>query len=222
VIRLSRAGGLRPPLFCEVLAVRDDGSFDLWRSVSMASTPLSPIGRFGGTVDEAARAELSDTAERAAAEGSRSWTVTPDSPVDTIDVGDVRAVLGLHDDGEGAWKDLAALVRPLLADLTSSPLGAIGLTVDGEPALEHLGTEPLRLDLSGLTVRADHWRDGGSEARWSSTDAGQGEVEATPGWRLVLPFDHGFDLRPDDHVTVQVTFAAHDGDRLVPVSLQSP
>ena len=45
---------------------------------------------------------------------------------------------------------------------------------------------------------------------------------ATPGWRLELPFEHGFKVRAGDRVTANVTFAAHDGKELVPVSLHAP
>jgi hypothetical protein len=47
-------------------------------------------------------------------------------------------------------------------------------------------------------------------------------VVAEPGWKLELPFEHGFDVQPGDRVTADVTFAAHDADRVVPVGLQTP
>jgi hypothetical protein len=225
VIALSRTGGLRLPQFHEVLQIDGDGAFSMWRSVSKASDLPAPIGRFGGRVASAQRAALDDAANRAVAEGSRTWLVTPDSPVDTFDVDGVTAKLGIHNPGEGAWKDLAQLVRPLLRELTASPLAAIALEVDGGAKLVHQGTEPLTLDLSALAVRADHWRDGQSLTRWtpsSSPAAVQGEVAAQPGWNLELPFEHGFDMQPGDRVTVDVTFAAHDGERLIPVGLQTP
>jgi len=222
VIALARTGGMRPPQFDEMLQIDDDGLFRMWRSVSKASGLPSPVGRFAGRIDGAQRAALSAAAKRAAGEGSRTWLVSPDSPVDTIDVDGVSAKLGIHHGGEGAWQELVALVRPLLRELTSSPLAAIALEVNGGAKLVHQGTEPITLDLASLTVRADHWRDGQSLGRWTAPAAAHGEVVAEPGWKLELPFEHGFDVQPGDRVTADVTFAAHDADRLVPVGLQTP
>lgn len=70
-------------------------------------------------------------------------------------------------------------------------------------------------------VRAVHWRDSDSLARWTAPEVGTGELTADPGWRLDLPFDHGFDLAAGDQLTVYATFAAHDGDQYVPVGLQN-
>jgi len=225
MIALSRTGGMRLPEFHEVLEVDGDGVFKMWRSVSKASELPSPIGRFAGSVTDAQKEALGAASKRAAGEGSRAWLVSPDSPVDRFDVDGVNATLGIHHPGEDAWKDLAALVRPLLRELTSSPLAAIALEiVDGGPKLVHQGTEPLTLDLSTLTVRADHRRAGQSLARWTapSPATAQGEVVAKPGWKLDLPLEHGFDLKPGDRVTADVTFVAHNGDRLIPVGLQTP
>lgn len=222
MIALRRTGGLRLPQFSERLEVADDGTFRMWRSVSMAAPLPSPIGRFAGRLPVPQLNALSDAAKRAAAEGSRTWLVSPDSPVDEFEVDGAMATLGIHDPGEGAWEACAALVRPLLGELTASPLAAIALEVTGGPALYHQGREPLTLDLSHLTVRAVHWREGQSQGRWTAPETDRGEVGAGPGWRLRLPFDHGFALEAGDRLTVQATLAAFDGDRLVPVSLQTP
>jgi hypothetical protein len=222
VIALLRTGGLRLPQFHEVLEIAGGGKFRMWRSVSKASSLPSPIGRFAGRVADEEHKALSEAAKRAAGEGSRTWLVTPDSPVDVFDVDGASATLGIHDPGEGAWKDLAGLVRPLLGELTASPLAAIALEVDNGATLVHVGTEPLTVDLSTRAIQAVHWRDGQSEARWTASETGPGEVVASPGWRLALPVEHGFKLRAGDRLTVQVTFAAHDGERLIPVSLQTP
>jgi hypothetical protein len=225
VIALSRTGGMRLPQFDEVLEVDGDGVFNMWRSVSKASELPSPIGRFAGSVTDAQKEALGAASKRAAGEGSRTWLVSPDSPVDKFEVDGVNATLGIHHQGEGAWQDLAALVRPLLRELTASPLAAIALEVDGGAKLVHQGTEPLTLDLSTLTVRADHWRDSQSLARWTAPSPSattHGEVVAKPGWKLQLPFEHGFDVQPGDRVTADVTFTAHDGNRLIPVGLQTP
>ena len=111
---------------------------------------------------------LTEAAKRAAAEGSRKWRVIPDSPVDRFEVSGAEALLGMRDPGEGAWQELIGLVRPLLDELTRTPLAAIALQLDGGAALVHLGTEPLRLDLSDLAVRANQRRESLSEASWSA------------------------------------------------------
>jgi hypothetical protein len=221
VISLTRTGGLRPPPFDERLTVAADGTFTMWRSVSMASSLPSPIGSFAGRLDEANLAEIVTAAEAAAAEGSRTWTITPDSPVDVIEVDGANGTLGLHDGGEGAWAVLAALARPLLGTLTAQPLAAVALDLEGGAALTHLGAAALRLDLSALAVRVDQWRDGEFQHRWTAAPGDLGVVEAGPGWRLALPFDHGFALGPADRLLVHASFAAHDGSRLVPVGLQT-
>ena len=224
MIALSRTGGLRLPQFHEELEIDGDGTFRMWRSVSKASELPSPIGRFAGRVAASKRDALNEAALRAKGEGSRTWLISPDSPVDRFDVDGVNATLGIHHPGEGTWQDLAALVRPLLRELTDSPLAAIALELNGGATLVHQGTQPLTLDLSSLAVRADQWRDGQSLARWTapSPGSGKGEVIAKPGWKLNVPFEHGFDVQPGDRVTADVTFAARDGDRLIPVGLQTP
>lgn len=222
MIGFRRTGGFRPPEFAELLEVADDGTFRMWRSVSMAAPLPSPIGRFAGRLPAPQLGSLSDAAKRAAAQGSRTWLVSPDSPVDRFEVDGASATLGIHDPGEGAWEAFASLVRPLLGELTASPLAAIALDVTAGPALLHQGSEPLTLDLSHLTVRIVHWRDGQSEGRWTAPETDAGEVAAGQGWRLRLPFEHGFALEAGDRLTVQATFAAFDGERLVPVSLQTP
>jgi hypothetical protein len=223
VIALTRAGGMRLPQLHEILEIGDDGAFSMWRSVGKASQPPTPIGRFGGRLSGEQLTALAETARRAAAEGSRTWLISPDSPVDRLEADGASAALGIHDPGEGAWKGLIEVLRPLLGELTASPRAAIALEVDGGARLVHQGTEPLTLDLSGLTVRATHWRDGDSQARWTAPQStGQGEEVVRPGWRLALPFEHGFDVRRGDRVAAEVTFAAHDGEQLVPVSLQTP
>lgn len=222
MIAVRRTGGLRLPEFFELLEVADDGTFSMWRSVSMAAPLPSPIGRFAGHLPVPQLNALSAAAKRAAAEGSRTWLVSPDSAVDQFEVDGARATLGIHDPGEGAWEAFAALVRPQLTKLTASPLAAIALDVSGNPALVHHGREPLTLDLSDLKVRIVHWRDGQSVGRWTGTETDKDDVAAGPGWRLPLPFEHGFILEAGDRLSVQTTFAAFDGDRLVPVSLQTP
>ena len=212
---------MRPPLFREILTIEGDGSFTMWRSVGMAASLPSPIGRFGGSLDDDELAALLAAVKQAQSEGSRSWTVAPDSPEDRIEVDGVEATLGLHDQGDGAWKELLGRLRPLLGELTYSPRAAIKLEVGDDAVLVGQGPEALKIDLSRLSVRADHWRDGESLGSWEASDQDLGAVETGPGWQLRLPFEHGFDVGPGDRLIVRVGFAAYDGDELVPVGLQA-
>jgi hypothetical protein len=222
MISLTRSGGLRPPRFHEWLDIADDGTFQMWRSVGTATLPATPIGRFAGRLPDARRESLEEAARSAVREGSRQWSPLPDSPVDHLEVNSATATLGLHDKGDGAWATLIQLVRPLLADLTAAPAAAISLEGDGVgAALVHQGSNPLRVDLSNLSVRAAHWRGGESLQTWTSEDLStQEEVVAESGWRFALPIDPGFESRSGDRVVVRATFAAYDGERMVPVSVQ--
>ncbi len=223
MIALHRFGGLRLPRFDERLEVEDDGRFRLWRSVAMAVELPSPVGRFGGTVAAARLARLRAAAADSANEGMRTWLVTPDSPVDRLGVDGVTATLGMRDGGEGPWAELAALLRPLLKELTSSPLAAIALDAGSDgAALVHAGDETIGLDLRALNLEATLWRDGDSAAHWSAPDHDLGEQEAGPGWRFQLPFDHGFEVTTGDRIAVSVSFELRDGERVVGAKLQTP
>ncbi len=222
MIALLRTGGMRMPQFREVLEISEDGAFEMWRSVSMASALPSPIGRFAGHVPDKQHKALAAAAKRAAAGGSLTSVISPDSPVDRIQVDGVTATLGIHDSGEGSWSDIAKPLRALLKDLTESPDAAIALEVDGGAKLVHRGTKPLELDLSKLTIKAVQWRGGSTEAQWAGRVTDRGVESASLGWSLELPFDHGFAIRDGDRITATVTFSARDKDRLVPVSLQTP
>jgi hypothetical protein len=222
MISLTRTGGMRPPRFDERLDIADDGTFQMWRSVSTATLPATPIGRFAGYLSGAQRTLLDEASRGATGEGSREWSLLPDSPVDRLQLDGVTATLGIHENGDGAWAAPIRLVRQLLVDLTDSPAAAIALEGDSaRAALVHRGGNPLRVDLSNLSVRAVHWRGSDSQATWA-TDASYstGEVIAEPGWRLALPLDTGFELQPGDRVVIRATFAAHDGEQMVPVSVQ--
>jgi hypothetical protein len=122
---------------------------------------------------------------------------------------------------EGAWATLIQVVRPLLAELTHSPLAAIELRGNGGAELVHQGTDALRPDLSSLGVRAVHWRNSDSAGHMDNTRRRLKDVEASSGWRQALPLDYGFALQPGDRLAVRATFAAYDCDDSVPVSVQT-
>ncbi len=223
VIALRRSGGMRPPQYREILEIQGDGTFRMWRSVSLASGLPSPVGRFSGVLPADTLAVLRRAASAAAKDGSRSLTVSPDSPVDVLEADGASITLGMRDPGIGAWKDLAALVRPLLKQLTDHPEAAMAIEIDGSGArLEHRGTETIDVDLSALQVRAVHWRGDQSEGRWTADGAPGNATTAGPGWTFELPFNHGFDLEPGDRIVVYALFSLKNGDAFVPVSIQTP
>jgi hypothetical protein len=210
---------MRLPQLDESLEIAGDGSFTLWRSVGNATSQPSPVGAFSGRLGEAQLESVVAAAGEAAREGSRTWLVLPDSPVDHIAVDGAEATLGMRDPAEGAWAKLAALLRPLLDELTASPAAAIALELGAGARLVQRGTDTLGLDLSQLTVEAVHWREGSAEGEWSAPTVDGGQVSAGPGWTLDLPFAHGFDLRPGDRTAVAATFAILRDGRPVPVRL---
>jgi hypothetical protein len=213
---------MRLPQLDEVLEIADDGSFSLWRSVSTAASPPSPIGSFAGQMTEEQWSELDAAGQKAVAEGSRTWVALPDSPIDRLQVGAAEATLGMREPAEGAWATLAALLRPLLADLTSSPRAAIALEVDDGARLVHRGHEELKVDLSDLALEAVQWRGDDAEARWAAQPPSEGKEVLGPGWTKELPLDHGFELQDGDRLSVAVTFRVRSGKRWVPVSLRAP
>jgi hypothetical protein len=209
IVRLRRLGGRVPPPDNEHLDVAPDGEFSMWRS-----TNTGVAGRFAGHLDPAELAGLVAEASEASAAGDLEVQPFPDASLETIEVQGARAELG--GDTEGAWAPLVARLHRLLDELTAAPLAAIALEVDqgGRRArLVHRGSDPLRLDLSGLASRAvlwgpnwwllQDWRSGTGEdgragaAGGAGAGAGAGAVEAGPSWSLELPFAHGFEPGPD-------------------------
>jgi hypothetical protein len=223
-ISYLRRGGRRPPRDNESLRI-DESNFTMWRSVGAATYPATPIGHFAGTLDSETAQALTKEGASAVAAGNLSLTPKPDGSLESITVDSVRASLGANDDPKGPWQPLVSRLRQLLGDLTTQPLAAIAVRVqhDGAAAqLVHLGTEPLRLDLSALTVRAVLWQNHSVKGDWRAPNPGlSGEISAEPGWSLNLPFEHGFDVPEDASVRVYVTFSILDSDNSLPVSVEA-
>lgn len=222
-IRYTRTGGLKPPRDREVLEIGADGSFTLWRSIAAATQPATAIGSFAGKAPE--YAALLRLAKAAAAAGELSIRPAPDSPVESIQVGDVKARLGIYDQPEAPWGPFIERMRMLLGELTSMPRAALALELDQDGMAARLvqhGSDPLTLDLSDLTVRAVLWEGSNKQGDWWARGAaGPQSVEATPGWTYELPFGHGFTIGAQQRVAAYVTCAAFDGTKKVPVALSS-
>ncbi len=219
MVRFIRVGGWQPPPDSESLEVDDDGTFRMWRSVG---SPMA--GRFGGQLEPGLLAQVRSEGQQAASAGNLDASILPDAAIETIEVDGARASLGGNDEGDGAWAPLVAHLRRLLGELMRSPVSAVALEVDGARAarLEHRGREPLGLDLSSLTVRAVLWGPGYEMLDDWSAPAGissdGGRVQAGPGWKQALPFEHGFKPRPGQVVHAYANFVVLNGEQPIPVS----
>jgi hypothetical protein len=81
--------------------------------------------------------------------------------------------------------------------------------------LVHRGTDPVRLDLASVAVRATAWRGYYEPAgEWSGVIAGPGEIEAGPGWSYDLPLGP---LAAGTVVHLTADFAILSGTTRVPV-----
>jgi hypothetical protein len=218
IVRFVRVGGWQPPPDSESLEVDDDGTFRMWRSVG---SPMA--GRFGGKLEPDQLAQLRSEVQRAASGGNLNPDIPPDAAVETVEAGGARAVLGSNDPGSDAWGPLLAHLRRLLGELMTSPVSAVALELDGVDSarLEHRGREPLGLDLSALNVRAVLWAPGYEMLDdWSAPAVipGDARIQAGPGWKQALPFEHGFRPRPGQVVHAYATVAVLNGEQPVPVS----
>lgn len=222
-VHYSRTGGHQPPQDYEVLKI-DGNDFTLWRSVGWATYPPTPIGRFTGQLDFNTKARLQT--EMAAVKDSLSVPLAPGEAAEKINLPHAHASVGIHYEAENSWGNLIDHLRLLLSTLTTFPNAAIRLEVspDGQTArLVHLGTDPIRLDLSDLTVRAVLWNGYLNEGDWYSPEGvNTFDVKANVGWSLKLPFNHKFEVKDGYEVVAYVTFSAFDGRTPVPVSLESP
>ena len=222
-----RHGGFRHTPNNEKLQIEDDGSFSMWRSVGVASIPPSLIGRFEGKLETELNTRLWDLAEAVTATGDLRVVPPPDSVIEDIVLPGAHATLGIHQQAGVPWDSITGLLRPLLGELTKFPRAAIELEVrdDGRQALlVHRGNEPLRADLSKISIEAILWRNDAVESRWQGSleeIRNQGIIQTVPGWSLDLPFHHGFDSTSDNRVVAYASFNAFDGEMFVPVSLQS-
>jgi hypothetical protein len=228
MIQYTRTGGSRPPRDRELLTVEDEGKFSLWRSLGAAVFPPTAVGHFAGKLNANDLAALQKLAQAAQKAGDLAVVPPPGSSLERVTLADgVNARLGIHDEPDGPWGALLARLRQLLADLTAHPQAALKLTVSakGDAArLAHLGDQPLRLDLSDLTIRAVLWEGYKNLGDWrySGPAEWEGDVVAEPGWSLELPFAHEHETGPSAEVVAYVTLAAYDGRLRVPISLESP
>jgi len=227
MIRFARSGGHRPPRDREILTIEEDGSFSMWRSIGSAVHPPSPIGRFVGQLNTQTRESLLAAVKEVSLEGDLVIKPKPGSAVVNIETDQVKARMGIHDEPDGPWSELAKLLQGLLGELTKCPVAAVMLDVSegGEKArLIHLGRQPLLLDLSQLDVRAVLWEGHMKVGDWSASGTLSAEKDKTladVNWEMDLPFNHHFDPSSQQTVVAYVTFSVDHEGRFIPVKLTS-
>jgi hypothetical protein len=214
ILRLVIADGSQSPAVAESVEVADDGALTGWRSVSDGG-----VGWFAGRLPAA---ELAEIRARVAAAGAAPPSAPP-RPETAQEVLELAAtgpvsIAGVKD-GDGDWQRLATASRRLLDRETDFPRAAVAVSHAGPrlARLAHRGTDPVRVDLSTVAVRATAWRGYYEPAGdWSAVVRGPGEVEAGPGWTYDVPL--GPEVGGDD-VTVHLTvdFAILSGSTRVPV-----
>jgi hypothetical protein len=215
----SRTGGRGLPPEAESLAVNDDGALDLRRS---SGTPA--VGRFDGRLSSDEADRLRELAAAAAAAGSIDAPMVPDSSLVTVGAGGATARFGDGAPPSGQWAALAEVLAGWLDRRLDEPVAAVALVLadDGRSArLEHRGSRPAAVDLSGLVVRAVLWK-GYYElvGEWASSSApgADARMTAEPGWSVEVPFEHGFEFGPGRTLHASASFGlATDEGPIVPV-----
>lgn len=204
-----RQGG-RPPQDYEALTVRADRMFDLWRTINWSAGP-SPVGRFGGQLDDRRAGDLRDAVDACA--GARPVSLAPPAgaSVERFAIGSRSASWSDDATPPQPWQTLAELVRRLVDTLTDSPVAALALRQeDGAVSLVRQGDAGLEVDLSAAVVRAIRWENGVAAERWTADLDGPRSVDTDAGWECPLPFDHPF--AAGSVVTAHVSdVAAFDG-----------
>jgi hypothetical protein len=190
LVVLRRAGGTPPPDW-EVLEVRRDGRFQMWRTIGRAaapSSPSTPVGRFAGTLPDDELAQLREAADRCRRAGTVDLPPPLGGSLDTVLVGRSRLKLGDDQPAPDPWGALTERLRLLLGELTAFPTAALALESDqAGAAVRHLGSEPLELDLAQGTVRVVRWADGVAVEEQRLPLGGARSVTAGPGWSYPVP-----------------------------------
>ncbi|MFI5894000.1 hypothetical protein ACIA5D_28260 [Actinoplanes sp. NPDC051513] len=209
ILRLVIADGSQSPAVAESVEVADDGAISGWRSVSAGG-----VGWFAGQLPAGELAEVRALVDAVGA--APSAIPPPDAAEEVLELeatGPV-AIAGIGD-GPGDWARLATASRRLLDRLTDFPRAAVavGQGKTNIARLVHRGTDPVRVDLGTVAVRATAWRGYYEPAGdWSGMIEGPGEVEAGPGWTYDIPIGIG-----GAGVHLAVDFAILSGPTRVPV-----
>jgi len=202
-----------PPPERELLAIEVDGAAVGWRSTG------SSVGRFAGAVGdlEGLRAAAAHAEE---GEPPKAAELPADASVERVVLGGRTASVEAGLPVAGPWGPLVDGCRRALDELVASPVAAIAgsVTADGTVRLEHRGRDVLPVELGALRVEVVRWRDGAEAGRAGAGAAGQGRVEAGPGWSLDVAVP-GWDASGGGQVVATATFVADDGGVFVPVTI---
>jgi hypothetical protein len=204
ILRLVIADGSQKPAVAESVEVADDGALTGWRSVSDGG-----VGWFAGRLPDGELAEL----RALAAERPDPVLAPPDSAQEILEC-EATGPISIA----GSTDDLATAARHLLDRLTDFPLAAVAVSFVAPDVarLVHRGTDPVRLDLGVVAVRATAWRGYYEPAGdWSGVVEGPGEVEAGPGWTYDVPLE--LDAAGDVVIHLAVDLAILSGPNRVPV-----
>ena len=206
-VRLTRTshGGI-PDL--AVLTVDDDGN------ASYAQTSGHRIGRFARSLSGSERKALQRALTAASTASAPDAPAGPAQPSGTVEqlVADGLPDLVL-DSGAAPPPGFRQLLRVLLrlrGDISDSPLAAIEVEVTGSPRavrLRHLGSEPVRVRLSTMTVEATLFGPDSAivESRSETVDGSAVDGTVEPGWVLPLVADAGIgEAAKGGFVTVSV------------------
>jgi hypothetical protein len=205
-VRYERSGG-RPPRDFELLEIGDDGSFRLWRTVGWERT-----GRFSGQLDKEDRRSLQDEVDAVTTANDLDISAPRDAAIEIVQASGRTASMGHHEEAPEPWRALVGHLRRLVNDLTSQPEAAVEFEVEPDASkvrLRQVGTEALRVDLSGLKLEGYLLdRDGVSHGHWlsSAATAPSGPATAEPGWIVEIPLDHQFDLSGGRRAQIWVAF----------------
>jgi hypothetical protein len=229
IIQYSRSGGHKPPQDREILDIRKDGIFSLWRSIGSAAYPPTPVGRFAGQLPSDDLAQINLEVANCIQAGNLIIPPLPDAALETVQLPGVQANLFIHAEPSGAWGILVTRLREYLKVLTRYPLSAVSIEVSSNGTvarLSHLGSNPIRIDFAELTVRAVLWKGYKKVGDWfapkGNLQQSPARITAIKGWSLDLPFHHGFNVQEGREVVAYITFTIYDEDTPVHISLESP
>jgi hypothetical protein len=227
IVAYRRGGGQRPPPDRETLTILADGTFVMWRSIASATYPPTAVGRFAGILPVETVAALKSEIDAAQTVGFYQLRSSPDSAAETIEIGQTRADLGTNNTPANAWGPLVARLRGFLLELVQFPQAALALTAapDGQQVqLVRQGDQPLRIDLSAVTLHAALWKPAEyvTLKEWTGESANLGGiVTTTPGWTLDIPISAGFTIVKGSAVHASATLRLFDSEVPVDVALST-
>jgi hypothetical protein len=215
LLRYTRSGG-RQPSDDETLSVAPDGAFEARRTVAGRR-----VGRFAGILAARELAALARDAARASSAGDATVPTPREGATEVLAAGGAEIRLGSNERAPAAWRPLVERVRKLVKErVTVDPVAALELDAGADAArLCHVGTEPLEVDLTSLSVRVVRMAaDGTVMGRWQApTAAAPGDASrpawtvAEPTWVHDIPLAHGLLPEAGEWLQVSIVLRLRDG-----------